>query len=77
MEQDAYESRHFCSGKVRTCPYDEFISLRLSRMIPAIMLPPLSVPKLMLISSASFGFSSRMVTSLLTVKRLVAAEEEI
>lgn len=62
---------------MRTCPYDEFISLRLRRMMPAMMLPPLSVAKFMLISTVSLGLSSRMVISLLTVKRLVAAEEEI
>ena len=59
------------------CPYDEFISLRLRRMIPAIMLPPLSVAKFILISIVSLGLSSRMVISLFTVKRLVAAEEAI
>ena len=69
--QVAYGSKHFCNETVRLSPYDEAISLRLILMMPAIMLPPLSVARLTLISVKSFCFYSLMFTSLFTVKTLL------
>lgn len=43
-------------------------------MIPAIMFPPFSVARLMLISMKSLGFSYFMVMSLFTEKALVALD---
>ena len=56
------------------CPSDESISFRLSLIIPAMMLPPLSVAKFMLIYIASFGLYYRMDTSLFTEKIFVAVD---
>ena len=46
----AYGSRHFWREMVRLSPYEDPMSLRLILIIPAMMLPPLSVARLTLIS---------------------------
>jgi hypothetical protein len=60
---------------VSVCPSDEFISFRFRRMMPAIMFPPLSVARFMLIYIVSFGLSSLMEMSLFTENTLVAPED--
>ena len=44
-------------------------------MIPAMILPPFSVARLMFIYTASFGLSSFTVTSLFTENTFVAFED--
>ena len=56
------------------CPSLVLISLRFIFMIPAMMFPPFSVARLMLISMKSFGLSSFMVMSLFTENALVALD---
>jgi hypothetical protein len=57
-----------------TCPSDELTSLRLILIIPAMMFPPFSVARLMLISIKSFGLSYFIVISLFTENALVALD---
>lgn len=71
MKHVALASKHFCNGTIKDYPYDAERSLKLIFKIPAIMLPPLSVAKFMMIYKNSFCLSSLMNTSLLTVNRLV------
>jgi len=40
MLQVELGSRHFCKATVSSCPSEDEISFRASRMIPAIILPP-------------------------------------